>query len=74
MGPPSLRVFQVTSHRPAEETKRIVEDTFDAVIVDVEFGQHKFSRAKLFLGELHEVRELGHALGKFSRPLTTDVI
>ena len=56
MGPPSLRVFQVTSRRPAEETKRIVEDTFDAVIVDVEFGQHKFSCAKLFLGELHEVR------------------
>ena len=71
MGPPSLRVFQVTSHRPVEETKQIVEDTFDVVIVDVEFGQHKFSRAELFLGELHEVRELGHALGKIS---TTYVI
>jgi hypothetical protein len=74
MRPPSLRIFQITSSRPAKEAKRIVEYTFDAVVIDVKLGKHKFGGAKTVLADLHEWWKLGHTLGKVSRPLATNVV
>ena len=74
MCPPSLRIFEITSSGPSEEVERILEDTLNTVIINMELLEYKFGSIKAVLADPHERWKLGHPLCKISGPLTTYVI